>query len=318
MTIFEALQPMKKKDLQDFAEVLGYPRTELERVVKASLIDLIIYRLKHVEFMAAFILMLPHESLELLNRCRKEIVSVDDTDYIIMSLLGMFIAYLDNDNNLKIMSDFEPIFEEIYSEEYQNFHKKANWVIACSSFANNFYGIYEFDDLYEVVKADPNINISTYEEFELFAEELNEFFGTTRFKEYFISPEAMEFGIEELEELQENKPFYVPTLEELKSFIYKNIIFNEYYQELFAEISELTDEDFAIYFVKELYEMVSCGATEEDLETDLIQEFDELFTDYPELAEKIFKAVEHTHMLIHRGNSISSLKNETIKTSIVN
>ena len=264
MKIIELLRTVKKPELVEFAVVLGAQEPTINQLKKKEIMDFILSRLHNEEFMTMFLIMILHESLDLLKVCQKQDIYIGKKDYVILNLLLTYIAY-DEDGLLKICEDFAPIFNNIYTEEYEAYHEMMNWIICCSSFADAFYGCYSMRNLYDVVCVNKNIFFDDFEMFEECVNTLKGFLSAEYFKGYFISSSALEYGLEALENVQEGKPFYLPVPAELLFYVKNNHLLNEYYDELYEYFLEELDELNASMLLKNLWNMAYSACTTEEI-----------------------------------------------------
>ncbi len=307
LTLSQKLKEYNKESLKTTARYLGI--TGISTLKKDELVEVIAKKYLEPEVMYYRMSIFDDKAIELFERGFNGTVNVggDEKAYDIVCMLNEIEYAAVSKGEYLIPCDVVKVWKKIRTNEFEMYRKRASWVWKCLHFAEELYGICPIEKLLGIVNIKKGISMDEDELIKIFDHFPIDMVWSTRIDNLIVS-DIYADDIDELKSLrieQADKPFYVPTVEEVEEMF-----------EVQALTSEKSYRDLAKYLKKELHmdpmdvedlieELWENIATIDDYHENLQWFMEELVLDKESQVQDVInhfmQCMNNTRMVINRG-----------------
>ena len=224
------------------------------------------------------------------------VCKLNDLNYIALSR-GVFL----------VPCDVLEAWKKIRTDEFERYRKRSSWVWKCVHFAEELYGVCPVENLLDVVNAKKGIRMNAEELADIYDHFPYDQLWSSRIDNLIVS-DVYSSNLDALKDLrmsQGNKPYYVPTPDEVEE-LYRTLalVSENSYQDLnrYLKNDLFMDPEEAYDIVNELWDNVSTG---DDYQENLQWLLDQLDFERDDQAEKVInlfmECMNNTRLISNRG-----------------
>lgn len=224
-TLVDLLNRYTKSDLIELAKSKGMKK--FSNCKKAQLIDRIITHMTDMEEIRRYFLSLHKREFQELQKAMEcESVYKTKEPELFLGLLSASYVDIADKNKVIIPQEFKEVYASFGGDVFEKERKKWSYIRCCLETIGLLYGIAPREILPELVYQNHSLHISTEEIFSL-AEAIPHEYLDVRIKDELIYLEPLLTDDRGLLKVQGDKPFYIPTKEEIISLGFESCLPNE-------------------------------------------------------------------------------------------
>jgi hypothetical protein len=225
-SISETFEGMKKADLIEWAEVLGYEKTS--KLKKIELENLIEKELLKKETMFYRIAFLSPGTTAFFDEdkgfgCKVSNAAWDEACLIKGLGYGTMIS-----GRLYIYSEAKNVWKKIDKKEFRAYQKRASWVWKCLYWSNRMYKYTPVKVFLQVVNARQGMRMTAVELYDIFDHFPLDENWTSRYDDVFVDYYVdNETALKKLFDQQQEKSFYIPSPAEVEELYTENALLSD-------------------------------------------------------------------------------------------